>query len=324
MENTNTQIQITKTDDTKVKYLYRALQLSKKAHNEMQLGSDEEIDPRQLVYWLEAYKKNISRASWRLYKSAIVYYLETHHDIDAAMEALEFIVPKDATGCLKDSTKTSSQKLKKIPVEDWEKLDNFLKSKNNKWHAELRAWLRSSIITGLRPIEWKNTKFFMYDDKQPALLVENAKHTNGRAHGITRTLILEDVTSDDLFAIKNHLNNVRTFDGMGEYDLFYDACSSALYYACRKLWPRRKKHITLYSARHQFSANAKNSGMTKKAIAAMMGHAVDITATIHYGRKQAGYETTMIKPISEEEERVREIDVENVANIIQQKKDNLL
>lgn len=312
----------TKEEETKQKYLARAKQLIKRAKRELGLYEDEELDVRQLVVWLNEHKKNIKPSCWRQYKNSVVYYLEIfEEDPQAAIEALEYIKDITSLGCVQYSEKTSSLKLKKISFEDWQKLDNYLKTKNNKWHEELICWLRSSIITGLRPIEWKNTQFFFYDGK-PALKILNAKRTNGRAHGENRTLVLEDVSEEDIAMIKTHLNNVRTFSGMDEYDYFYRGCSIALYKACRHCWPRRKRHITLYSTRHQFSANAKSSGFSRAEIAAMMGHAVDITATIHYGRKQSGNEKVGILPVEEEVSKIRAIDVDDIKVI--KKQDNLL
>jgi hypothetical protein len=313
----------TRTDKTKQDYLIRARQLINRAKKELELSEDEPLDVRQLVIWLNEHKKNITAETWRQYKSSVVYYLEEYEDAHSAVEALDYIKDITSRGSLNYTEKTSSLKLKKISFEDWQRLDNFLLEKNKKWHEQLRHWLRASIITGLRPVEWRNAHFFIHNG-QPALKIQNAKATNGRSHGVTRTLLLENVSEEDLTAIKSHLNNVRTFAGMGEYEYFYRGCAIALYKACRKCWPRRKRHITLYSTRHQFSANAKSSGFSKVEVAAMMGHAVDITATIHYGRKQSGNEQLAVTPLEEDVERVRQIEIDDMKNIINKKQDNLL
>lgn len=313
--------EITRDNSTKINYNIRAEQLIRRCHKELNLLEDQQVDPRQLVVWLNSSKVNYSRPTWRQYKSAVIFYLENHKDIKSAIEAIDYIKNKDSSGCVLDSSKTSSQKLKKITFEDWQKLDTYLATNNGKWFEALRFWLRSSIITGLRPIEWRKTKFYHHDDKYPALLVENAKNTNNRSHGVTRTLLLENLNSDDLIAIKNHLSNVRNF-GIVDYEYFYTSCATTLYKISRKLWPRRKKHITLYSTRHQFSANAKNSGFSKEQIAAMMGHAVDITATIHYGRKKSGNEPVNIQPIQKEVDKVRHIEATDFKEMVKNKQDN--
>jgi hypothetical protein len=297
----------TRTDKTKEDYIERSYQLLKRAKKDLELPNDEDLDVRQFVVWLSEKKETLARTTWRQYKSAVVYYLENHPDVQASVEALEYLKEITSVGALTTTERTSSLKLKKVSYEDWQKLDSFLENKNKKWHEQLRMWLRASVVTGLRPVEWKNAVMFDYNGI-PALKIQNAKITNGRGHGPTRTLLLEDLNNDDLMAIKNHLNNVRTFIGMDEYDYFYKGCAIALYKACRKCWPKRKKHITLYSTRHQFSANAKSSGFSRIEVAAMMGHAVDITATLHYGRKTAGNETLSVAPLEEDVSRVRAIE----------------
>lgn len=313
----------TKIEQTKQRYIARAIQLTNRAKKELNIDPNDELDVRQLVVWLNEHKPKINPKSWRQYKSSVIYYLENYPDVQAATEAIEYLKDITSKGAVTHTEKTSSLKLKKISFDDWERLDSFLKQKNNKWHEELRAWLRASIITGLRPVEWRNAHFLIHNG-QPALKIQNAKYTNGRSNGPTRTLILENLKDPDLISIKTHLNNVRTFAGMGEYDFFYNGCMGALNKACRKCWPRRKRHITLYSTRHQFSANAKSSGMSRLEVAALMGHAVDETAGEHYGRKQAGNEQIGVLPLEEEVSRVRHVTIDDFRSKINKPQDNLL
>ena len=297
---------LSRIDQTKIDYIKKSKQLLNRAKKEMDIPIDDELDVRQFVVWLVELKPTISRNTWRFYKSAVIYYLENYPNEQEAIEAMEYIKEITSHGAMTTTERTSSLKLKKITFDDWFKLDNYLKERNKKWHEQLRAWLRSSVITGLRPIEWKNAMYFLHEGA-PALKILNAKATNGRGNGESRILLLQDVPINDLKIIKDHLNNTRTFVGMDEYEYFYRGCAIALYKACRRCWPKRKRHITLYSTRHQFSANAKSSGFSRVEIAAMMGHAVDITASIHYGKKIAGNETISISPVASEVSSVRNV-----------------
>ncbi|MGZ8160209.1 MAG: hypothetical protein ACXWT4_15560, partial [Methylobacter sp.] len=93
----------------------------------------------------------------------------------------------------------------------------------------------------------------------------------------------------ELKIIQLHLFNIASARDKGmEFDQYYKRCRDCLYKANRKIWPRRPKSICLYSARHQFAADAKKSGLSKTAIAALMGHASQETAATHYGRRTAG------------------------------------
>lgn len=56
---------------------------------------------------------------------------------------------------------------------------------------------------------------------------------------------------------------------------------------CDDLWPRRVQHYVLYSTRHTFAAAAKII-FARAEVAALMGHAVDDTATKHYSRPPKG------------------------------------
>ena len=67
----------------------------------------------------------------------------------------------------------------------------------------------------------------------------------------------------------------------------------------KSLFPRRQKQPTLYTPRHEAAARWKavyvNSATTDEErlrglaiVAALLGHATDETATIHYGRPRRG------------------------------------
>lgn len=304
----------TKIKDTELKYLNRAQVLIKKCAKELKLKNPSLLDMRQFAIWLDSKKSQMSKATWRQYKSSIIFYLESLDANDLVIEALDFLRDKSSDGCATNTKKTSSLKLKHISIEDWTKIENeILKSigkGKQKWAEHLKNWLKAGMLTGLRPIEWKNTKFFLYDDKIPALKVENAKATNGRANGVYRTLLLENLNIAELKVIKDHLQAVRTFTSIDDksYAFFYQGCAMTLRVINKKIWPKRKKHVTLYSVRHQFSSDAKSSGFTRAEVAAMMGHAVDLTATIHYGKKINGQKKVLIKPVQEEVANVKHID----------------
>lgn len=75
----------------------------------------------------------------------------------------------------------------------------------------------------------------------------------------------------------------------------------------------RKNRITLYSGRHQFSANAKKAGVPAIEIAAMMGHGSDETHVKSYGKRRVGKGGFTIQ--------ADPLDVERVAEIIQVKQE---
>lgn len=296
---------MTREKTTEQNYIKRYNILQRQSKKELNILLKDDIDIRQFVGWLASKRLSYGKSTWRQYKNSCIYSIGLQEQTDAHTEALLFLSELTSNGCQTKTLNTSGQKLKKIPIKDLDKIMNHLENYDGKWHIALKEWLLSGIITGLRPQEWINANF-VKEEKYDTLVVKNAKNTNGRAHGETRTIVLSKLTENEKITIKNHLSRIKTFYSIDEYNSFYDHCAFSLYYINRKLFPNRKKHITLYSTRHQFSANAKSSGFSKAEIAAMMGHANDITATKHYGKKVSGNEELKVSAISADIAKVKQ------------------
>lgn len=294
---------MTREKTTEQKYIKRFQTLIRQAKKELEINQDTQIDLRQFTGWLISKKQSYGKSTWRQYKNSCLYGMSLYQDSQEKKEAIDYLSEINSAGCQQRTLNTSAQKLKKIPSKDLDKILTYLTENEGKWHASLKNWLLAGIITGLRPQEWINANL-VAEEKYDTLVVKNAKNTNGRAHGETRTIVLAKISDDEKNIILAHLNRIKTFYNMDEYNSFYEHCSFTLYYINRKLFPNRKKHITLYSTRHQFSANAKSSGFTKAEIAAMMGHANDVTATRHYGRKISGNEPLKVAAVSTEIDRI--------------------
>ncbi len=208
---------------------------------------------------------------------------------------------------LPETPKTSAQKLKKINYDELFKLHDHIDKKTPLNGLATLYWLYAGIWTGLRPSEWEHA--IITEGNQ--LKVLNAKTTQGRSHGNDRHINIANLDSNKIEIIKLHLKNVQQAKFAPEkkrrsgFEQFYDSCRSCLYYATRKVWPKRKKYITLYTPRHQFSADAKFDGQSKEEIAALMGHASIETATTHYGRRSAGRSGFQVSANSQDVERVQ-------------------
>lgn len=292
----------TRTEQTTAIYLKRAANLAKRAKTDLRLDHDDPLDARQFAAWLAKLKPTLSKPSWRQYKSAAICFLERYTD-EEATEAVDFLRELDTDGCTTETDKTSSTKLKRFPWKDFQKITDHLRATPGKWHNPLLDWLVSASLTGLRPQEWVAAKLTQVAG-EPALVVNNAKGTNGRSHGPDRTLLLASLAQEEIDTIRKHIDRVSQWAGMEQFDDFYNGCAATLNYLTRKLWPRRQRHITLYSCRHQFTANAKASGFSTAEIAAMMGHGVDVTATRHYGKKAAGHELLRVRALQDDIDRV--------------------
>ena len=298
----------TRIDRTEQRYRRRTRNLVAQCRKKLNIPNNEELDYRRFVGWLITQKPNWSRDTWRQYKASVVFFLEkeTEDGNEIASEAMETLLPVDVTGCVKKTNKTSGAKQKKVPAKDYRAIIKNIQDFGSPWAEDVERWIGASMLTGLRPIEWATAKIETRNNI-PALIVQNAKATNGRAHGPTRTILMDGLTDDERLMIATHVQRANQWEQAGQYERFYHGCAATLSRATRRLWPKRTSHATLYSMRHQFSANAKASGFTREEIAALMGHAVDTTATQHYGKKTAGYEMITVRPDPAEVARIRSV-----------------
>lgn len=325
---------ITRIDKTKKEYSKITKRLIKKAYseavkednpihkkNEIHKIEDETFVGLSLyntVIWAKKYwADSLSNPSWRLYRSAIKYtaeeYLKTNRVNLEFFNKINNIL--DQTSGLKKSEitelKTSAKKQKRINKDDLKEIDNALKISENEYSKLTRLWLRAGIIVGLRPVEWRNAKILRSTTgPEIDLIVLNAKNTNNRAHGDYRTINLNHLKPQQIEMINQFVTSsqqISTQAGDSEevWDKLYTGCSNLLRYTCRKLWPKRKKFPTLYSARHQFSSDLKASGMKPEEIAALMGHASDLTAQMTYGKRRYGNSARKPKVNTEEVNKVR-------------------
>ena len=292
-----------------VAYRARAGLLLNRARRELGREGDSLLPPIDFVKWAIARRCELRPASWRAYKAAIRFWLNERVPADAA--ALEALEQAGGMECLKKSNRTSSRKARRILGPDLRRIREFLFNSRGKWARPTAIWLTIGIVTGLRPSEWRSAKL---DIAAKLLIVRNAKNSNGRANGERRTLDLSGFPETVWELVRSHVRFVGEFQSEQQFRRVYRACAKTLYLANAAIWPRRrtsrrKKNVTLYSARHQFSANAKKGGATRAEVAALMGHGSDATAVRHYGRRRSGTKAFIPRPNEAEVEQVRRKEV---------------
>lgn len=308
---------ITKTEKTKKAYINRAVLLLKKV-GKLYNQDETIVDPRQAVIWLKRNSKNFTKNTFRQYKSALIFYFIHELKSSVALEAAEYLATLSSEPCPEKSSKTSSKKSKHLNKTKYEKLLSYLLTRNNKYDQYLICWLQAGLLTGLRPFEWLSVALVDYNG-QLALNIKNAKNTNGRANGDTRLLLLTGMSEMEINIIKQQIYNIQSnaYDDHS-YNQFYSSCANSLAKANQELFGKGKKNITLYSARHQFSANAKAANVGRDALAALMGHATEETAATHYGKKRFGSGTGVkVEPIQEQVETVKKYDFTFINNKMQ-------
>lgn len=171
------------------------------------------------------------------------------------------------------------------------------------WKLRAALFLIAGTATGLRPIEWVGLQVVEDSEEELILLVNNAKNTNGRAHGETRNISI-DSKHPLSEIVRIHIKEFSRFIESGEKSQlaieYSKKCNAAIKLLedeiMRKGGPK-SVGLSMYSGRHQFSANLKMAGLTVGEIAYLMGHNSGLTAIQHYGKKRVGYSRRKISPL---------------------------
>ena len=317
-----------RSEQTKKKYKERTISLLKKARKEFDLAQYENLEAKQFIGWLIANRNNLHYNSWKQYKAAVVSYFEdfNHIEENEKEEILDLLKNAIHEVGNKKTNNTSNKKMKKFPMKEFTEILNFLMEKRttSKFRMPLIYWLNAGILTGVRPTEWATSKYINEKGKE-RLIIKNAKNSNGRTHGDYRTIFLDKLSEEERKYIEEHVKTANYYHEIDNYSTYQKSCSDLLSVIGKKLWKNKKEYPSLYSLRHQFSADAKASGLSREEIAALMGHATDDTATIHYakksmGRKGAGFTSfCRVKANPEEVVKIKQVFNQNLKNNLKAK-----
>lgn len=311
-------VNLSKTADTKVAYLQRGNNLWQQAAY-VKAVSARALTPADYLSWLEDKLPQLKPASRRQYLAASREWLAnlkktnlqhggTSGDLAEAIHRCLSFKSANYTPATKLRPRrgnTSNQKAKFIKQGDIQILAKNESGYKGKWRKPAVLWLAANTLVGLRPCEWRTARLKTIDGILN-LEVTNAKNTNGRSHGKLRHLDLSDLSKSDLDLTRGQLQAVSYFvDGDATWSAYYEGVRKAIRRLTRANLPKQRKYPSLYSSRHQFAANAKSSGLQKVEIAALMGHAVDDTASMHYGKRKHGSGSFAIKASKDEIAKVR-------------------
>lgn len=276
------------------------------------------------IDWLASRRPEILPKTWRQYKNAVAFTLEEKGYADEAgvLRALT------SDGCKPKSSnnqkQTSSLKKKHVTQTEEDTITNYFMGRKevSDWARPCVSFFKAGLLVGLRPSEWPTVKLFVEGPDEtfpayPVLRVENGKATNGRAHGKYRHLILDSLSVDEMRWIRLAITYSRDDSTHGlmmpkgkakDFEEYYEGLRKEFARAIIKLYPKKEPRISLYSCRHQFSANIKFAKYSLAEVAALMGHATDDTASAHYGRKRYGQSKKGLpRPINEEVQRIKAV-----------------
>lgn len=303
----------TRLPKTNQQYAIKAKMVCSQAAQALGHTSPFTVPATTVVGHLIGRKPTIARNTWKQYKNALRHHFETlmaqstekvlTEELQAAISMLDAATSE---GALKYGTKTSARKQKGFKRADYEKLLAYLELHvgKHRYARTLLTWLKATRLVGLRPSEWEHASLGQ-SAGVPILTIRNAKATNGRGNGEERSLDLRNLSPDELHELTEMIDMLEGYRGDLDFETLQTKIGDYMKYATRNCFGKRKQYPTLYSMRHQFSANAKMSGSTKAEVAAMMGHGSDATAGVHYARKVSGDSAVKVAPIEAEVKRVR-------------------
>jgi len=251
-----------------------------------------------------------SMRTWRAYKAAVMYVL--NKDPYGNADAIDSLRELSSRGMQRHSTRGPGRKLKNVPTDVASRLLFTLGIREEigqydrvrKYSDVAANTLAASMKTGLRPIEWLGAVIgYVFDDSQKqerlALTVKNGKYNRIRANGRSRTIFIDEYSQDELDVIQNVIAAFAEHEG--QLRKLRTEINRELQRGLRKLAKlgqieQRYTNITLYSARHQFAADAKSANLPYREIAALLGHKSQKTASWHYARKQTGRGSVQVSP----------------------------
>lgn len=308
---------------TEKSYAIKARNLRSQAARARGYISPNTVPITTVVEYVISQKPTYSRNTWKQYKNALRFHaqqmIEIHHEkvvAEEAQAAIRMLDQETSEGCMKAGTRTSALKQKTFKRADFDKLIAYLQQHigKHRYAHTLTLWLRASRLTGLRPVEWEHANLTQIYSTTPgssngtavpALVVRNAKATNGRANGKERVLLLDLLSDEDLSVIQDMIEMVKCYLTEIPFGQLQEACRTYMKRATRNCFGKRHKYPTLYSNRHQVSADATYSGLSKAEVAALLGHASDETAGSHYARKASGESAIKISPLASNINTVR-------------------
>jgi integrase len=274
--------------------------------------SDESVSPLAIVRYLVESKPNWAKRTWTLYRCAVRFNLRQaaayadESELGAYSQALNVLDSETQEQAKRKGSATSSKKAKKLSQNDVSTLIDYVRAqKGQRLAIQACAFVIAALATGLRPSEWPGAKLSQEPDGTWLLTVRNAKATNGRGNGSSRTLRLIDVSAQELVAIEGMtLIAAVTDQEPGGYPGWQKRLRHYLYRAARAALGRRANYPSLYTFRHQFAANAK-ANHSREEVAAMMGHGSAATAGRNYAKRRQAGGAIRVAPVASEVGTVR-------------------
>lgn len=250
---------------------------------------------------------SVSLATARLYRAAVDHAFGqeagqgyTNDDLDRAMQILERdeeesgIEEEDRLRALrrereKRFPRGAQQRAYRLSLADLQRLLAELRARGERGR-EAADWYMVTVLTGLRPCEWRTAGLL-----EDSLRLSNAKSTNGRAFAPTRTIDVSGLLGPERECLIRHLSALDDKRDEAAFARQYKAVRTAIRDAGQRLWPKRLRRPSLYTARHQFAAGAKTTWPPAE-VAALMGHGSVRSAPAYYAPARSALGGVRVRP----------------------------
>ena len=270
--------------------------------------------PDEVVADLISRHPTLAMSTWRYKKAAVLHYIETYHP--EHQTAIEELRQLSSAGLPKTSNKTSGRKLKHVPSAAWREIQRVLQGRiaDGYRHAEgLLTVLRATLLCGLRPIEWSQATIATHaGTSRTVLRVGNAKHSDGRANGEYRELFIDELTADEQATIRAAVAycSTATHKEAVSIKVALKSEMETVRMLAGTSSRRASSSVTMYSFRHQFIADAKQTFESPLVLSATVGHSSTKTAFEHYGKRRFGRGKVRVYPTPESVAAVQTITLE--------------
>lgn len=254
------------------------------------------LDPVGFVQWFLGQANRWSRSTIRQYRTSIREFLTTAMvlkpsrsvQVTPALDLLAEVVDPDtgrlaAPGAVKRPWLTSAGKRKRLAPNELKAVDAALISSRHKFASLARIYLALTCTLGLRPSEWPTAQII-----GTVLIVQNGKNSNGRANGPTRTIELQAYSKAFIHGLGKFIEALAEAAAAQGWSVVHAGIRRALRVAsvATGIPSLIKKPVTPYTCRHIAAARMKATKEPAE-VAALLGHATDETASVHYAPRSA-------------------------------------
>lgn len=256
------------------------------------------------LQWLRDDGQSLRKTTFSNYRSAIKFMAEQRMNSDLLLAALEirqdpsrarkFVdlkVRRDKSPSLEDLTKIGEW-LYSTGMENVRRAQRSNFKADPAWPVRTYALLMGTYYCGLRPVEWEKATLITKEDPpgtetKPFLHVVNAKTHYGKVS--TRDIPLADLSEEAMTAIRLNMDELHDYlaPGINTADQYMRHCQATLKKAVTAVFPKRKRTIQTYSARHACGARWTTAGLSDQEVALLMGNST-ISLRQYGGSKKKG------------------------------------